>query len=247
MDQQQDRKQTAVTEPLALNVAIGWFIALVLVLWMMQAPSSRDLATLAACTVLTAMLCIPGAALGLGWALIRKSAYTHSYGLTTASVLLGLVVVAPFANVGHPILDFSDVSSHSQAAAPAESASADAEREWADAYTRFFEDTSKHYLLGPAIKDVFDEKALADANAGVPYWQALGNAEALANQQLDAVVHTWHYVELWKRPEYARLKLPGFERRHKQRVRELLAAGSEPMAALFQGANQVIAEIDSLN
>lgn len=249
MDQQQMAATVEARGPLPLNTAIGWFIALVMVLWMMQAPSSRDLGTLAICTAAIAVFCIPGAVLGWAWSAMRRKPYTHSYGLTTASVLLGLIVVSPFAGVGHPILDFSDTVHQPVVAASesAEAASPQDEREWAAAYARFFEDPAKQYLLGPAIKNVFDEKAVSDANAGVPFGRALSNAEAHAIVQLDAVVNPWAYVELKNRPEYSRLKLPGFDRRHKQRVRELLAAGSEPGTALTQAADQVLAEIEQLN
>lgn len=236
MDQQQVAPAVAEPPKMRLGNVIGWFVLLVVVTAIAQQGEVRHLDDLLGATATVAVLYAVGALGGLVYYRLRGRPFSHFAGLATASVFVGLL-----------LLGAASRNPSSTASAPSADPSAALEAEWAAAYTRFFEDPAKQYLLGPAIKDVFDEKALADANAGVPFWQALQNAETTANQQLDAVVHTWYYVELWKQPKYARLKLPGFERRHKQRVRELLAAGSVPMAALMEGADQVLAEIDNLN
>ncbi len=236
MDQQSVAPAVIERPPMRVGNVIGWFVLLVGATAIAQQGALRDLNGLLVATVTVAILYALGAIGGLIYYRLRGRPFSHFAGLATASVCVGLLLLGAASR--NPI---------SQTAGPGVDASASLEAEWSAAYTRFFEDPAKQYLLGPAIKSVFDEKALADANAGVPFRQALDNAQAHANERLDAVVHPLYYAQLLREPQYARLKLPGFERRHRQRIRELLAAGSEPMAALVQGADQVIAEIDQLN
>jgi hypothetical protein len=244
---EQTQDQAAEQPRMRTGNVVGWFVLLIALLMALQPPHSRDMhALILSCFLVGACYIVGGIVGFLYYAGIRKAPYSHFFGLTTASVMLGLAALGPFSAGGHPTLDFSDVY-RGPSSAPTEAANNASQVQFEAAYAEFFADPGKQYLLGAGIRDVFDGTAVDRVNSGLSPKAAFVEAERVSIEQLDAAINPSALAQLVSDQRYAQLALPGFRLRHKQRARELLAAGVEPRAALVQSADQVLVEINQLN